>query len=356
MSNVNTAPIMQSPLTEPEKARKIRLCPAVFVAVAFIVYFFYKACLNLDYFFSGNIFQILEHIIYPFLRVVLLSALAITLFFRKPNFSVPAVLSVSLILPVIFDISVSFFRPLIEIAEYGFGAFLGTLTGIFLADDYICQLLLSVLISVVCFLLIIKSPKFKKFTLKRKNSTTVLIAVFYFVFSVLYFLTMTIIIASFQFSLREYLYYTHDNVFEFIIDEYKNWYLSYLFKKIIMVYLPTSLISFFVIRWLADPYKKDKNSAPQNADVQPAVPIPPAPPAPVRVAVERPAVINRPAPEKVEKIAAPVKPEPIVFAPPDVGSKHITDADAIQKYKDLLDNGALTQEEFDAVKKRILNI
>ncbi|MBR3588760.1 MAG: SHOCT domain-containing protein [Clostridia bacterium] len=33
-----------------------------------------------------------------------------------------------------------------------------------------------------------------------------------------------------------------------------------------------------------------------------------------------------------------------------------SEADELKKYKDLLDNGVITQEEFDAKKKQLLNL
>ena len=139
-----------------------------------------------------------------------------------------------------------------------------------------------------------------------------------------------------------------------------------------------ALFYFFVLRWLADPYKKDKKSAPQKAPVQfvatmpvtqstvqPAPPTPPTfftqPAAPVKpeTVENKPVRKEESIIEKNEKIEIPAKPvnvEPTPVIPPTVSVQQNSAADELKKYKDLLDQGALTQEEFDTVKKRILNL
>jgi len=42
--------------------------------------------------------------------------------------------------------------------------------------------------------------------------------------------------------------------------------------------------------------------------------------------------------------------------PSDAHSKHSSTVEEIRQYKELLDEGIITQEEFDSVKKRLMNI
>ena len=52
-----------------------------------------------------------------------------------------------------------------------------------------------------------------------------------------------------------------------------------------------------------------------------------------------------------------VKRSPLIVGLPKIEVQNtVTNADELQKYKDLLDNGAITQEEFDEKKKQLLGL
>ena len=38
------------------------------------------------------------------------------------------------------------------------------------------------------------------------------------------------------------------------------------------------------------------------------------------------------------------------------GSSHVSNADELMKYKDLLDTGVISQKEFDSIKQKILDL
>ncbi|MDR3075417.1 MAG: SHOCT domain-containing protein [Candidatus Methanoplasma sp.] len=67
----------------------------------------------------------------------------------------------------------------------------------------------------------------------------------------------------------------------------------------------------------------------------------------------RPEQINDIIKGKVKK--SEVNPSPQFFSGPDQSKKQ-SPAEEIRQYKELLDDGIITKEEFDAVKKRIMNL
>jgi len=54
--------------------------------------------------------------------------------------------------------------------------------------------------------------------------------------------------------------------------------------------------------------------------------------------------------------ACDVKPPNNFGGPGEAAPRQLSPAEEIRQYKELLDDGLITQEEFDAVKKRILNL
>lgn len=108
------------------------------------------------------------------------------------------------------------------------------------------------------------------------------------------------------------------------------------------------LIGFFLIGgWLARPFAKPP-VAPRPA-YQPQAP----------VNAYRPPVQPQP---PVNAYRPPVQPQAPVNAyqppvqPASPAKPAATSTDELIRYKELLDNGAITQEEFDAIKKRILGL
>jgi len=51
-----------------------------------------------------------------------------------------------------------------------------------------------------------------------------------------------------------------------------------------------------------------------------------------------------------------VKASSVFVDPGESSTKHTSTVEEIREYKELLDEGIITQEEFDAVKKRLMNI
>ncbi len=327
MSTVSTAPITQSPLTDPEKSRKTRLCPAVFVTfgllfVELIFYFFINRTFGFAYYnfliypnYDQKFFQVVIYNIVIFAFYLLaLTALIIVFFTKKRNLILPVVLFFTFTIPEFLDCVLDFIYKF-NFYDFRYDSINLYLLSFISLSCSLSRLILKFSIPAVSFLFLLKPPK-KKIL---KNLLIFLTPAVYFVF---YFVS------------------------EIIYAEI-NGLLRYAIREAVFVIPLISLLFFFVLRWLANPYKKDKNSAPQIKVVQPAAPIPPAPPAPVRVAVNSPAVTEK------QKTPANFRPNPVVQPKAEVDSSlFIND---IVKCKELLDNGTLTQEEFEKAKQIILN-
>lgn len=115
------------------------------------------------------------------------------------------------------------------------------------------------------------------------------------------------------------------------------------------VLLPLVIFLIMFCLWVSKPYKNIKVESPK-INAQERVVVSPAPTVrPASATSSTPVYIPTPASNSVPINSAPVAPDKNNI---DIQEKN---ADIIRKYKELLDLGAITQEEFDEKKREILN-
>ena len=295
MSDINTAPTQ---LTEPKKY-KTKFCFAVIPAALTALLTSIAIIGNIALIFSNSFYRdayiitTVSNLIGSTFWIVFLIALLLK---RPSNLLIPISLGGALISPTIINIIGNSILSKSEGWEYSITLW------------QVCYLLICFVAVAVCVLFTIKAPALKSFMKKTG-------------------IIWSIAIPS--------LYLTVQLVFSIV---YK--YSSAVLAVNLINYILYTATLFLLYFWLTNPYKEvtavQTNPAPQYAQpvafVQPvAVPVNPA----------------------VQPVVQPVPQVPV--AAPVTVQTQTSVADEIAKYKALLDTGAITPEEFEALKVKLIN-
>ncbi len=282
-------------LAEPKKQRK-KFCFAVIPAFFLTFISSFSAISSLVLVLSEINNAFLFTAILNLVSALCWLILSVFLIFKQNNIATPVFLGVTLILP----------------------NFLGFIFSYVQYDNYIPSFLQiygifwRVIVTAVCVLFVLKAPALKTFIKKTRFIWVIaasILAFFQLVFSAFDYIPEAI----------------HRG--ELILQIF-----LYLFGASLYI-LPEAITIVLLLLWLSDPYKKIR---------------PQKPAAPVAQPVYQP--VYQPAAQTVAPPTPVVQP-PIQTQP----AAQANVADEIKKYKELLDSGAITPEDFESAKAKLLN-